>query len=198
MSVHGVALRTASTVAWAETRLGDRAPRPVVQVAGRVAERAHVGAARDVQRAPQRLARHGHDDGAARDAGRLGERAARVGDELQHLDEADEVERVVGERQRLRVADDVLDARVGGPVRGAGGRTRRRGRSPARPARAAIRRVTMPSPQPTSSSVAGAAAATSASSSAKNDATSRRTIGLRRARTCRTGCRRPGWRTPRR
>src|SRR5829696_9517313 len=39
----------------------ERALRPVVDVPGRVAEVAHVGAARDVQSTPDRFARHGDE-----------------------------------------------------------------------------------------------------------------------------------------
>ena len=113
ISVHGVAPRTATTGAWADTssaiaRRDQWCRWPGVSPSARM-----YAPARDVQHAPQRLVRHGHDHGAARDPRRLGERAIRILDELQHLDEADEVELVVGERQRLRVADDVVDAPAG-------------------------------------------------------------------------------------
>ncbi len=85
----------------AREQLDEAALGPVVEVAGRVAELLDVRPARHVQAAPQRLARHRHEQVAARDARHLGDRVRRIGHVLEHLDRRRDVELAVGERQVL-------------------------------------------------------------------------------------------------
>src|SRR4051794_307644 len=73
--------------------------RPVVQVPGRVAEVAQVGAAGHVEHAPERLAWHGYEQPAAGDARHLREGLIGLRHVLEHLDGAGHVELAVGERE---------------------------------------------------------------------------------------------------
>src|SRR5919206_2790822 len=114
---HGPGQRRAGLddVAVARRQRGERAPRPVVDVPRRVAQRAHVGAARQVQRPPQRLPRRRHEQPAPRDARHPGQRALRVGHVLEHLDRARRVELAGGERQALAAQRAVLEVRRAAP-----------------------------------------------------------------------------------
>ena len=116
---------------------------------------AQVGAARHVEPAPERLARHRHEQPAARHARHLGQRGLGLGHVLEHLDRGGQVELVVGERQGGGVRGPELEVRAPAlaPIRPPA--WDRRGRCPPRgpsPRRSAHSTVSTPSPQPTSSS----------------------------------------------
>src|ERR687886_1608818 len=110
---HGPGQRRAvlDDVAMARRQGRERAPRPVVHVPRCVAERAHVRAAGQVQRPPQRLPGRRDEHPAPRDPRHLGQRALRVGHVLEHLDRARRVELAVGERQALAAQRAVLEVR---------------------------------------------------------------------------------------
>src|SRR5919108_5972306 len=100
-AVSSAALGVLTTQADEQHRPGERRPRlhdlsvarqqrderalgPVVHVPGRVAEVLPVRAAGHVQRAPQRFARHRHEQPALGHAGHLGDRVLGVGHVLEH------------------------------------------------------------------------------------------------------------------
>src|SRR4051812_42072813 len=85
--------------------------RPVVHVAGRVAERPPVRAPRHVHNAPDRLARPRPEQPARGDAGHLRERLLGLGNVLQHLDGRRHVELVVGEREPRGLLRSELEVR---------------------------------------------------------------------------------------
>ena len=107
--VHGNGERASTTSPWRLEQRDERALGPVVDVPGGVAEVLDVGAARDVEPAPQRLARHRDEQPALGHARHLRDRVRGVGDVLEHLDRGRDVELVVGERQVLRLHDPVLE-----------------------------------------------------------------------------------------
>ena len=168
----------------------ERAPRPVVQMPGRVAKRRPVGAARHVEHSPQRLAGDRHEQVALGAARHLGERVLGVGDVLEHLDRAHQIELVLRERQvpasitrysRLGAVRAAQPAWIDSSSRSIP--TTRRS-----PSRSAHRCTSTPSPQPTSSSERGSARSNSSSRCAR----SRSSDGARRgwwSRTCRRCCR---------
>src|SRR3954467_9420013 len=73
--------------------------RPVVHVAGRVAERLPVRAARHVHHPPDRLPRHRHEQPALGHARHLGEGLLGLRDVLEHLDRGGHVELAVLEAE---------------------------------------------------------------------------------------------------
>src|SRR3954471_15765687 len=89
----------------------ERALRPVVEVAGRVAEVAQVRAAGHVQRTPQRRARDRHEQPPRRHARHLGKRVLGVGHVLENLDRGRDLELAVRERQVLGLHHAVLEVR---------------------------------------------------------------------------------------
>src|SRR4051812_46396799 len=93
--------------------------RPVVHVAGRIAERLPVRAARHVDHAPDRLARHGHEQPALGDARHLVQRLLGLGHVLEHLDRRCHVELVVLEAETRGLLGAVFQvrARAGSPFR---------------------------------------------------------------------------------
>ena len=125
---------------------------------GRVAELAPVGAARHVERAPQRLVRHGHEQVAPRAAGHLGERRAR-GSGRARAPRSPSRRRT---RRRRRAAPRPGGRRTRGWARvrfahsaASGGSSRSMPTTRAGAIARAQRCVTTPSPQPMSSSDAG-------------------------------------------
>ncbi len=69
-------------------------------------------AARHVEAAPERLARHRHEQVAARHARHLRERGLRLGHVLEDLDRGGELELVVAERERRGLLDAELEVRA--------------------------------------------------------------------------------------
>ena len=72
---------------------------------------AHVGAAHEVERAPQRLARDAHEQVALGHARHLRHGVLGIGHVLEHLDRRGEVELVVGEGEVLRAHRAVVEVR---------------------------------------------------------------------------------------
>src|SRR3954453_21109891 len=93
--------------------------RPVVHVAGRVAERLPVRAARHVHHPPDRLARHRHEQAALGHARHLGEGLLGLRDVLEHLDRRGHVALAVAEAEARGLLGAVLEvrARARGPLR---------------------------------------------------------------------------------
>ena len=135
--------------------LGDEVPksprRPVVDVARRVAELAHVSPGQQMECAPQWFAWDAQEKSTTGDSGHLVQSVSRTLDMLEDLERAHAVERPVVERQLVRRRRS--EREQAGGLRCHSARSVSSPRSTptvVTPVRVARRSVTMPSPHPTS------------------------------------------------